>query len=61
MAFVAVNTIIAALQVPLYLYGETSILAASHLVTQPVYLAIVAVTLVFARRTVTGNSRTAER
>jgi hypothetical protein len=53
MGFVAVNSVIAAAQVPLYLYGETSVLAVSHLVTQPVYLAIVAVTVVFARRIVT--------
>ena len=52
MTFVAVNAINAALQVPLYLYGKTSILAISHLVTQPVFVVIVAATLVFARRTV---------
>jgi hypothetical protein len=57
MAFVAVNTVIAALQVPLYLYGDTSILAASHVVTQPLYLAIVAVTVVFARRTAASTRR----
>jgi hypothetical protein len=52
MTFVAVNATNAALQVPLYLYGKTSILAISHVVTQPVFVVIVAATLVFARRTV---------
>ena len=52
MTFVAVNAINAALQVPLYLYGKTSILAISHVVTQPVFVVIVAATLGVARRTV---------
>jgi Protein of unknown function (DUF3159) len=57
----AVNVVNAAVQAIFYLANQPAVLAAAHAATGPVFAVIVAVTIVFARRTMTPAARRAGR